>query len=574
MEKIEYWVLCGGVDPPYPISEEYIVRLDTTKVDQQTVKLRVEDISRALIKDVPDTLVDLLEIAAYVYCGDQAVSRGSDIIRAVDTKWYPTLHFVIPVRQADFWSNRELVDLLSRTLNFLYGGTLTFRFIKHPKPPPLESYLDFGQVVEAEEVVLFSGGLDSLSGTIQEIAVHKRHVALVSHRSVSGMYKRQDDLFQAIKERFPDKKVDHVPIWVHKRRFREKADTQRTRSFLFASLAVTVAKLLKLSRIRFYENGVTSINLPIATELLGTRASRTTHPQVLHYFNELFSLITEDEFKVENPFALKTKTEVVSLLGKENCEELIKETVSCSGTRHSIKTKRHCCSCTQCIDRRFATLANGYERFDPESLYSLDLLTGPREPGEQRALALSFVKKALEIEDMTEHGFFREFGEASRAVDYLDGRTGENAEKIFNLYNRHAEVVSRVMEEGIQRHTKALLRHELPAYCLLVMAVDYDSLPKEAEAEGAFSHSDDFRSINYNGFAYTLTSKQAEVVKLLYNAWEQGTPDIGQGFILTKLDPDDKRSNRRLRDVFKSTPEVWGTLIIPGSKKGTYRLNI
>jgi len=60
------------------------------------------------------------------------------------------------------------------------------------------------------------------------------------------------------------KKPFHVPVWINKEKALGREFTQRTRSFLYASLAAVVARIFDLWRIRFYENGVVSINLPIS----------------------------------------------------------------------------------------------------------------------------------------------------------------------------------------------------------------------------------------------------------------------------------------------------------------------
>ena len=60
--------------------------------------------------------------------------------------------------------------------------------------------------------------------------------------------------------------------------------TQRTRSFLFASLAFVLARMFGKERFTFFENGVISFNLPIAGDVLGARATRTTHPRVIRGF--------------------------------------------------------------------------------------------------------------------------------------------------------------------------------------------------------------------------------------------------------------------------------------------------
>ena len=40
------------------------------------VHLKIADISKRLLANIPDVLVDLLEVASYVYAADSAISRG------------------------------------------------------------------------------------------------------------------------------------------------------------------------------------------------------------------------------------------------------------------------------------------------------------------------------------------------------------------------------------------------------------------------------------------------------------------------------------------------------------------
>ena len=62
--------------------------------------------------------------------------------------------------------------------------------------------------------------------------------------------------------RCPENPPLHVPVWVHQRGTSGHEYTQRTRTFLYASLAVAVARVFGLKRLRFYENGVVGLNLP------------------------------------------------------------------------------------------------------------------------------------------------------------------------------------------------------------------------------------------------------------------------------------------------------------------------
>ncbi len=51
------------------------------------ITLRLEDISRRMVADVPDLLTDLIEVAAYVFCADQLVSRGGNMMRGMGSDW-------------------------------------------------------------------------------------------------------------------------------------------------------------------------------------------------------------------------------------------------------------------------------------------------------------------------------------------------------------------------------------------------------------------------------------------------------------------------------------------------------
>ena len=39
--------------------------------------------------------------------------------------------------------------------------------------------------------------------------------------------------------------------------------------------------MLGLNRVHFYENGIISLNLPVCAQVVGGRATRTTHPRVM-----------------------------------------------------------------------------------------------------------------------------------------------------------------------------------------------------------------------------------------------------------------------------------------------------
>ena len=81
-------------------------------------------------------------------------------------------------------------------------------------------------------------------------------------------------------------------------------------------------------------------------------------------------------------------------------------------------------------------------------------------------------------------------------------------------------------------------------------------------------HSVDFRMVVWFGKEHRFSPTQAACVGVLWRAWWNGAPDVGQETILDKA----KSNSNRLQDVFKGH-KTWRELIESRSK-GTYRLKI
>ena len=323
-------VLCGGVEIGSHRATE-VLRLNLTAADAN-ISLTIEDISRRMVADVPAELTDLLEVAAYVYCADQMVSRGGDVARALGTDWRRSFRFVVPVREHELWASQEVRLSLERLLGFMSDEDIRFDFVPASAPPHASAYFDFsttGDPFTAQDVVLFSGGLDSLAGAVDALEREHSRLLLVSHQSSPKVAGHQRHLAQELKRRFPGK-VLHVPVRITKKGVRSAETTQRTRSFLFAALAATVGRLSGSARVRFFENGVVSFNLPIAGQVVGARATRSTHPRVMRDLQEFLSVVLKEQVRTETPFIWKTKSEVASVLKDSGHGDLVPHTVSCS----------------------------------------------------------------------------------------------------------------------------------------------------------------------------------------------------------------------------------------------------
>jgi hypothetical protein len=80
-------------------------------------------------------------------------------------------------------------------------------------------------------------------------------------------------------------------------------------------------------------------------------------------------------------------------------------------------------------------------------------------------------------------------------------------------------------------------------------------------------HSADFRSVHWFGKDYSFTANQAACVKVLWEPWENGTPELADATILETAGIN----SDRLDAVFRNS-SAWGTMIQPGQTKGTHQL--
>ncbi len=88
--------------------------------------------------------------------------------------------------------------------------------------------------------------------------------------------------------------------------------------------------------------------------------------------------------------------------------------------------------------------------------------------------------------------------------------------------------------------------------------------------EEAARHSPDFRSVVWFGDEYSFTGNQAACVKVLWEAWKNGTPDVSDATLLEAAGIETKR----LDHVFKQGRHpAWGVVIVAGATKGTHRLH-
>ncbi len=563
-------ILCDGARPPLSLQQEH---WDV----QQAIKARGEDgdlnisisAPAATFDGLTARCADLLHIAAYAFAADQQVRRGGPADIYGDD-WRRLFALCVPVAEPAFWADERIVSQLAEVLSFASDDEWRFYFVQAPqeRAPQVSLEIDPGETLGSPDiVVLFSGGLDSLCAAVEQCVLKRRRPLLVSHSPAFHVRARQAALRGELRTRF--RRRWHFPLVsgaVHRRSSDAPESTQRTRSFLYATLGVVAAEPLGLHEVHLADNGVVSLNLPINDQLQGAQATRSTHPKFIRLYNHLLAAVFPEGPRVLNPLWDRTRAETLGVLEKVRATALIDQTNSCSHTRGKTGMQPHCGVCSQCIDRRFATLAAGLEEFDPADRYEADIFTHSLREGPARTMAYSYVRHASEISEMNGEEMFRRFTQLFDCIDPRDPRQQDTVESLTAMVCRHGEEVMRVMEEQIARSKRALARQKLPADCLVALVA---AQGPTSEREGAvFCASPDYREVSLRGNKFALSTNQARVVELMHRHQSAGDLSMGQGYVLEELGIKSKS----LYQVFRGS-SAWGALIVKAEGKGLFRLN-
>ena len=432
-------------------SGKSVKRLNYLEDATRNIKLLLPDFVRG-VYHLPDRLLDLLEIASYVYCADRMTSRGAR--DAVEYhSWSRTLEFVIRVRDEDFWNKSEVKQTLSDALKFVTGDR-EYRFDfqpGHSTPPTSLFDREVFSVAGKKDVsvILFSGGLDSLAGALERLVNTDEQVCLVSHQSFQpSIIRTQESLANALRSHFPDR-VHHYRFRCSLKDIRAPEETQRSRSFLYTSVAFALAYAYKQSQFYVYENGVTSINFSRREDLANARASRTTHPQTIGLLQKFFSLFVDEPFSIEIPFLWKTKTEVFKSINASRYPKLIPSAVSCNKTFQNMEQATHCGQCFQCVDRRIAAHASGSEDFDNSGIYAANFISETMVSGETKTTVVDYVRQAQNFANWNVDYFCEKMmNELQELIDWIPDCNDdvEIVEKVWHLCNRHGKQVFDAMK--------------------------------------------------------------------------------------------------------------------------------
>lgn len=359
----------------------------------------LEVLQRATGRTPDPHIFDLLRLAAAVFAADLRIPR-----KLTRDRWRRRIHLYFPAFRSDLFS--PAVPHLNQMLEFLTGDEWSLEIrpasaVTWPEPPrgSPESPPD------VQAVTLFSGGLDSLIGTIDLLHSSQR-IAVVGHHGKGFTNAIQEQVLSALQRVFPDRITDLLFYVQPPKHKMDGEQTMRSRSFLFLSLGTAACNCLGWDGpLTVPENGFISLNVPLTKTRLGSWSTRTTHPYFLAQFNQLLDLLSVPT-RVHNPYHFLTKGQMLT-----NCRNpsvlatTTPLTMSCShpeiGRYQRLTPGNHCGYCYPCLIRRAAVNAAGLK----DAQYDHDVIAKQPSPesstgSDFRALQMAMTRFAGEADSM------------------------------------------------------------------------------------------------------------------------------------------------------------------------------
>jgi len=296
--------------------------------------------------------IDYLCLAGLVYLADTRISRR----RHSQDSWTREIDLTLPVFYPEKWNNSAA--LFARMLDFLTGDRWTISFSKRNislAPKRTSKYGAF------DVATLYSGGMDSLIGTINNLEQGKK-IALVSHAGDPYTRNIQTDLLKQFKENYSETMPEYLKLWMA---YSKAAipnggveNTTRSRSFLFIAYGIfAVSGMNGVRELQVPENGLIALNIPLDGLRVGSHSTRTTHSFYLDLWNQVLSK-TDMGISTVNPYWHRTKGEMAAeCLNQEFLQKIIGDSSSCSSptkSRWGGAESQHCGYCVPCIIRRAA----------------------------------------------------------------------------------------------------------------------------------------------------------------------------------------------------------------------------
>lgn len=443
-------VFCGNLIIATGNTEEK--RLNLSYYEQENFNANINVGFSKFVNDIDSLssrIIDLLEIATYVFSADRAVNRG-ERTSLNNGSWSRSFKFYIPVRDYVFWSNPRVVNAVSDALEFMTGDRkYSFHFEKYNEIPDIipnhqlslfkEGYTAIDELKNTE-VMLFSGGLDSLAGAIEFLNTSKdKKLCLVSHKANNSVTCTQNGIINYLRGKYKDR-INHYNFECHfKNNTPSKEETQRSRIFLYSAIGFAICNYYEKQEFYIHENGITSINLSKQADVFNGRASRTTHPKTIALLQKFYRCFN-NRFSILLPYSDKIKSDILQVFKDNNEQNIISSSVSCSSTRTKPGIAPHCGCCSQCIDRRFAVYAMGLEEYDAQ--YAYDFIS--HIPNSETKQRLYNTLRLAAMEDMKDKEDFIEtyMDEIADIIDYIPGSNPDDKmDDLYKLFCRFGKAI-------------------------------------------------------------------------------------------------------------------------------------
>ena len=356
--------------------------------EQKKVKLNIAHFHSLydFTKETSSLGFDFFLIAAIVYGTDDLLAREFYSYNG----WTREIDIEFPVNNIDDW--QPAISSLKETLDFLTGDVwnITFRKLEVanlylPKKRRWKSKIPKYNYSQIEFVSLFSGGLDSLIGTINELnnLQDDKVGLLVSHfdPAYNGPKNDQNLILTEFQQSFANK-YRHIRATVGlSQRYSDgnkiiRDGNQRSRSILFIGIAAYLLnKVPSLNTILIPENGTISLNHPLTKSRRSSLSTRTTHPYFFKKLQESAQLANLN-INLINPFNTETKGKMVAECNNGAVLQITYPlSVSCGKRGHKRywqnRYAKQCGICMPCIYRRAALHKKGWDN----DVYGNDLLT-------------------------------------------------------------------------------------------------------------------------------------------------------------------------------------------------------
>ena len=414
-------------------------------------------ISQAFCQALPIDLADLLDVGMAVYAADRRSAR--DFKNAASGQ--RSIHIQVGVRNTQLWADTELIDKLEVLLHWMSGDNWRFEFVERqavPSPAEADSFLFELPPEPPTKVSLFSGGLDSLAGSVRSLeeGLGRSHV-LVSGYTKGNLLHQQQLQVNHIRSVLnhgasyaASTQIRHVavPFGIRKPVGHREEKSQRTRALVFILLGVATAVQAGTDTLWIYENGVGALNLPLNETQLGVDNYKGVHPRTLALAEDFLKLALRQEVKIVNPFLFSTKAQMCKFLNDSEYVDCIQHTVSCDGFPQRIPNEpSQCGHCTSCVLRRQSLLASELHHYDGG--YRYDVLQSPTTLDSSRLYGLEAMRNQAQVLESCLasadpwHSLCSKFPELARTEMELEmlgdpGGKGAIRNRIIRLFRTYA----------------------------------------------------------------------------------------------------------------------------------------